>query len=137
MMAAVKAHEAKARIIAVTELTSLSEEEVHLMSGQPAKASVINLARNAVLAGVRHLVCSGQELEVLAKRPELSCLDKFIPAISPVWSLGAGADQKRTATPEFALKNGATALIIGRAIVLAENPLEAVERTAAEIEAIV
>ena len=144
MMAAVKAGlgpvvsdeiiEVKTSIIAVTELTSLSEEQVHLGSGQPAKASVIQLARNAVLAGVVYLVCSGQELEVLAKRPELRGLKKFVPAITPVWSAGPGYDQKRVVTPELALKKGADALVIGRAIINADDPLEAVEKTAAEIE---
>lgn len=124
-------------IIAVTELTSLIEEEVHLGSGQPTKASVLQLARNAVLTGLKHLVCSGLELEVLANRFELQCLEKFVPAISPVWSLtGAGKDQKRTAIPEFVLKNGGTAMVIARAIVNADDPLEAVKKTAAEIEAI-
>lgn len=123
-------------IIAVTELTSLSEEEVHLLSGQPARASVINLARMAVLSDVNNLVCSGKELAVLGSMPELAKLKKFVPAIKPAWSLSAGVDQKRVVTPEVAFKNGASALVIGRAIVDAEDPAEAVQRTADEIEAI-
>ena len=126
---------ANAHIIAVTELTSFLEEQVHLGSGHPAKASVINLARNSVLAGVKHLVCSSQELVVLSKRRELAVLDKFIPGITPAYKLGKDEfDQKRTGTPEFALSNGADKLVIGSAIVNADNPLEAVEKTALEIQ---
>ena len=136
MMAAVKAGGDRLSIIAVTELTSLSEEQVHLGSGNPAKASVINLARLAVLSGVKHLVCSGQELEVLAKRPELVSLVKFVPALSPAWSFGAGADQNRVTALATALKNGASAAVIGRVIINAKDPLEAIKMTAGEIEAI-
>jgi len=124
-----------AHVIAVTELTSLSEEQIHLGSGHSAKASVINLARNSVLSGSKHLVCSSQELPVLNKRRELAVLKKFIPATTPVWKLdGDEFDQKRTGTPEFALSNGADKLVIGSAIVNADDPFEALEKTAQEIE---
>lgn len=136
MMAAVEACQEKAMIVAITELTSSSEEQVHLGSGHPAKASVINLARNAVLAGVPYLVCSTQELEVIKKRPELVSLRMFVPGITPVWKEAPPPDQKRVGTPEAALLAGAEKLVIGSAIVKADDPLEAVEKTAAEIEAI-
>jgi len=135
MMAdAVKAAGDKAKIIAVTELTSLTEEQVHLGSGHPSKASVINLARISVLAGVRHLVCSSLELKPLGEYWELEVLKKFIPAIKPAWKLGADDDQKRIGTPAFALSNGADKLVIGSAIVKDDDPLGAVEKTAEEIE---
>lgn len=123
-----------AHVIAVTELTSLSEELIHLGSGHPAKASVINLARNSVLAGLKHLVCSSKELPVLNKRIELAVLKKFIPAITPAYKLGKDEfDQKRTGTPEFALSNGADKLVISSAIINADDPLGAVEKIAQEI----
>ena len=85
---------------------------------------------------MKHLVCSGQELEVLAKRPELVSLVKFVPALSPAWSFGAGADQNRVTALATALKNGASAAVIGRVIINAKDPLEAIKMTAGEIEAI-
>jgi len=136
MMMAIEAMDNKGRIIGVTELTSLSEEQVHLGSGHPSKASVIQLARNVVISGGRHLVCSSQELKALSGRQELKCLDKFIPAITPAWKSGDEPDQKRTGTPAFALTNGGDKIIIGSAIVNADDPLEALEKTVAEIEAI-
>lgn len=134
MIDSVEAAGDKVNIIAVTELTSLTEEQIHLGSGHPSKASVINLARNAVLAGVKHLVCSSQELEVLSKRRELQVLKKFIPAVKPAWKLNAGEDQKRIGTPAFAFSKDADKLVIGGAIVGDDDPLGAVEKTAEEIE---
>jgi len=133
MTEAVKAGGEFFKIIAVTELTSLSEEEVHLSSGQPAKASVINLARWAVLAGVQYLVCSGQELSVIRKRPELKILKRFAPGVNPSFA-AAGADQVRTMIIVDALKEGADAVVVGGAIVNASDPVDVVKRITAEIE---
>ncbi|NQU77802.1 orotidine 5'-phosphate decarboxylase [Candidatus Falkowbacteria bacterium] len=136
MMDAVEAGGTGTFVIAVTELTSLSEEEVHLGSGHPAKASVINLAGNAVHAGVEYLVCSGQELQVLGKQRHLQNLSMFVPAVKPKWSLAAGADQSRVVTPEQVFKGGGSAAVMGSAIMGADDPFEAVDMTAKEIEAI-
>lgn len=138
MMAdAVGAMGTKGYIIAVTELTSLSEEQIHLGSGHPSKASVINLARIAVLAGVRHMVCSSKELEVLKDQRKLKVLQKFVPGITPDWKKGKDQpDQKRIGSPAFALSKGADKLVIGGAFVNDDDPLGAVERTAEEVEAV-
>jgi orotidine-5'-phosphate decarboxylase len=136
MQAAVAAGAGKIQIIAVTELTSLSPKRVKDLSGLEPQASVLNLADMAVDAGVQCLVCSGLELPVVRATPKLTILDPFIPAISPAWTLGDQVDQKRTSTPEHVLLNGGKAMVIGRAIVKAENPLEALLKTVAEIEAI-
>lgn len=134
MMDAVKAGAGKVNIIAVTELTSLSEEEIHLGSGQPGKASVLNLARWAVLAGLQYLVCSGQELPVIRKRPELKGLKPFVPGVNPSFA-SAGVDQVRTMTIVDALKQGADAVVVGGAIVNAKDPVDVIKRIAEEIEA--
>jgi len=134
MMEAVKAGGEQLNIIAVTELTSLSEEEIHLGSGQPAKASVINLARWVVLAKVQYFVCSGQELPVIRKRPELKGLKPFVPGVNPSFA-SAGSDQARTMTIVEALKQGADAVVVGGAIVSAPDPIDVIKRIAEEIEA--
>ncbi len=121
--------------IAVTKLTSLTEEQIHLSTGHPAKAAVIQLAQWAVLAKVEYLVCSGNELQVLTQCPWLRDLKYFIPAIRPEWNQKVTPDQKRVMTPAIALKLGATAVIIGSPIVNEERPMDALEKTVAEIEA--
>lgn len=129
-------------IIAVTELTSNTEEEIHLGSGQPAKASVLNLVKDAHLAGVRGIVCSGHELKYLKElqKPDahkwIGDLSFFIPGITPTWKQKDAPDQKRIMSPEEALKAGADALVIGSAIVNANDPVEALAKTFEEIEAI-
>jgi orotidine-5'-phosphate decarboxylase len=132
MVAAVEAAGSGVNVIAVTELTSLSEEQVHLGSGHPAKASVINLARSAVLAGVKYLVCSGQELLVIRGRREL-ILKPFVPGVKPAFA-SAGKDQSRTMTIVDALRMGADAVVVGGAIVDAADPVEVIKRIAQEIE---
>ncbi|MFZ2974999.1 MAG: orotidine 5'-phosphate decarboxylase / HUMPS family protein [Candidatus Moraniibacteriota bacterium] len=138
MMDAVSATRGIADIIAVTELTSGTEEQIDLGSGHSSKASVINLARNAVISRVLYLVCSSQELEVIGKRRELASLELFIPGITPAWKNNAPSDQNRIGTPAFVLDpkrcNNKKKLVIGSAIIEADDPWEAVEKTAAEIE---
>lgn len=139
MKRAVEVGERRTLVIAVTELTSLTEEEVHLLSGQPAKTSVVNLARLAVLAGVKYLVCSGREVATIKAHPELSGLQLFVPGITPAWSQVDASDQKRTMTPVDVFKAGGEqveALVIGRAIVKADDPRAAIDKTVEEIEAV-
>lgn len=139
MAEAVAAGGNKINIIAVTELTSLTEEQVHLGSGHPAKASVINKARLAVLAGVQYLVCSGQELKVILQRRELTgktglpALELFVPGVNPSF-VSPGPDQQRTMTIVDALKQGANAVVVGSAVVDALDPVDAIKRIAGEIE---
>jgi len=134
MMDAVAAAGSQINIIAVTELTSLTEEMVHLGSGQPSKASVLYLARLAKLAGVEYLVCSGQELPAIKKRRELAILKSFVPGVNPSFA-SAGSDQSRTMTIVDALRQGADAVVVGGAIVNAPGPVEVIKRIADEIEA--
>lgn len=120
-------------IFAVTVLTSLDEEQTHLLHGQPSKAAVLYQARLAKLAGVHGVVCSPKEVGILAKRPELKGMEFVVPGIRPA---GAEvADQKRVDTPAAAIKAGATRLVIGRPITGAPDPLTAFEAIAAEVAA--
>jgi len=123
----------ESKVLAVTVLTSLDEDSAHLIFGNPIKATVLQFARNASLAGVYGVVCSPKELEILGKQPELQPLAKVTPGIRPAWHQ-VGDDQKRVMTPAEAAELGATLLVIGRPILKADDPLEAAERTAQEIQ---
>lgn len=122
-----------AKLLAVTVLTSLAEDEAFLTFGAPSKAKVMQFARNALLAGCDGIVCSPQELGILAKRPELGKLVKVVPGIRPAGS--DKGDQARVMTPGEAVKAGADYLVIGRPITGAENPVTAADAIAAEIDA--
>ena len=121
------------KVLAVTVLTSLSEEETHLLHGQPAKAAVLYQARLAKLAGVHGIVCSPQEVGILAKRPELQGMKFVVPGIRPAGS--AIGDQKRVDTPAAAIAAGVTHLVVGRPITEATDPVAAFDAIAEEIAA--
>lgn len=130
MMAAL---ESGVTIYAITVLTSLDEEQTHLLHGQPTKAAVLYLARLAKLAGVHGVVCSPKEVGMLAKRPELKGLEFVTPGIR---SAGKEAgDQKRIDTPGAAILAGSTRLVIGRQIIEAADPVQALDELETELAA--
>lgn len=136
MMAAV-ANKGESLVLAVTVLTSLEENNAHLLFGGPSKAKVLQLARDAKLAGCDGIICSPQELELLGKQKELAGLIKVTPGMRPEWAVVG--DQKRVMTPGEAIKAGADYLVIGRPITKPPpeigGPIEAAKRIAEEIEA--
>ena len=101
-------------ITAVTVLTSLDGDELEAMGiAQGPLSYAISLARNAVSAGARSIVCS--PLEVAAIREAVGTdIELITPGVRPADSeLG---DQSRVMTPPQALKAGANYLVIGRPI---------------------
>lgn len=120
-------------ILAITVLTSFDEEGCQEVYGHPTKAMVLRFARWAALAGCHGIVCSGQELALLAKHPELKRLKRVVPGISPAWFQAELQDQKRTMTPKEALDAGADRLVIGRALFEQGDPAENAQRILEEI----
>jgi orotidine-5'-phosphate decarboxylase len=124
MMAAVSAVEGTdAKILAVTILTSLSSQETNLNYGCCPRAKTLQFAKDAALTGVYGIICSPEEIKYLDSKQELASLIKITPGIRP-----AGADtndQKRIADPKTAILNGSDLLVIGRPILKASKPVEA------------
>lgn len=119
------------RIAGVTILTSLSAADLDLLGiAGPPEAAVRRLARIAVDAGARALVCSPQE--VAAVRAEVGAdVTLITPGVRPA---GADAqDQSRIATPARALADGADLLVIGRPITGADDVGKAAAELAAEL----
>lgn len=112
-----------ANIAAVTVLTSLDETEVNRIFNQSSEKQVRELAHIAVEGGAQAMVCSPKELAMLAKEEKLKGLLKIVPGIRG--PNDAMDDQKRTATPDEALANGAGLLVIGRPLTKALDPLKA------------
>lgn len=137
MMAAVS-NKGQSLVLAVTVLTSFEENNAHLVFGAPSNAKVLQLARDAKLAGCDGIICSPQELELLRRQKELAGLLMVTPGVRPEWA--AAGDQKRIMTPAEAIRAGATALVIGRPITKppAEigTPADAAKRIAEEIAAV-
>lgn len=101
-------------LLVVTVLTSTSDEESKRIFGASAHEKVIQFAQDAKAAGADGIICSPQELELLAQLPDLREMLKVTPGVRPDWS--EANDQKRTLTPAQAIKMGATHLVIGRPI---------------------
>jgi len=76
-------------------------------------------------------VASGQELQTLRKA--FPVMKLVVPGLRPAWAKVAGDDQKRTATPGDAVRDGADYLVIGRPIRDAPDPAEAADRLTAEL----
>lgn len=102
------------RVLAVTVLTSLEENEAHHIYGNPIKTKALELARDALTANVDGIICSAQELKFLRSKEELDGLLMVTPGIRPKWA--AAGDQKRITTPTDAIMDGADYLVIGRPI---------------------
>ena len=118
-------------VTAVTILTSLSQDQLAAMGWNGSAQDIVKrLAAQSVAAGARAIVCSPQE--VAAVRAEVGPDTVLItPGVRPAGS-DAG-DQKRIATPEQALTDGANLLVIGRPITAAANIAEAAATIASNI----
>ena len=118
-------------VTAVTILTSLTQEQLTTMGWNGSAQDIVKrLAAQSVAAGARAIVCSPQE--VAAVRAEVGSVPVLItPGVRPA---GADAgDQKRIATPEQALGDGANILVIGRPITGATDIAAAAAAIAAAI----
>lgn len=117
------------KIAGVTILTSLSAADLDLLGiAGPPQDAVRRLARIAVDAGARALVCSPQEVAVVRGEvgPDVVLIT---PGVRPAG--GEVQDQARVETPEQALANGSDLLVVGRPITGADD----VGRAAADLAA--
>ncbi len=109
-------------MLAVTVLTSLDESDLESIGlAGPIGSRTLILANLARRAGTEGVVISPHEVAGIGDAG--ADLLKVTPGIRTV---GVGSqDQKRVATPEFALAAGADLLVMGRAITGADDPREA------------
>jgi orotidine-5'-phosphate decarboxylase len=112
------------KILAVTILTSYSPETLPpSLKEQPIARHVDELADLALGCGLSGLVCSPHEVQSL--RSKSSSVYLVTPGVRlPTDAVG---DQKRVETPAEALRKGASALVIGRPIIEAHDPVVATE----------
>jgi orotidine-5'-phosphate decarboxylase len=117
--------ERRPKLIAVTILTSMAQQDLHEIGINASAAQMVPL-----LAGLAHdsgldgVVCSAQEAAVLRRQyGKEFCL--VTPGIRPANS--AANDQSRIMTPREALDAGSSYLVIGRPITQAPDPLQALQ----------
>lgn len=114
-------------LIAVTQLTSTSEERMHndLLINGNINDVVVHYAKNAKNAGLDGVVCSPLEAGIVKE----ACGKEFITVTPGIrFADGAVGDQVRITTPERAKEIGTDYIVVGRPITAAENPVAAYER---------
>ncbi len=127
MKAAAEAVDGRSKLIAVTILTSLSDDDIWAAGFETAKNTEGHaraLAELAKRAGLDGVVCSPHDLVGIRHDLGRDFLT-VVPGIRPAET--AVQDQKRVATPEAALAAGADILVIGRAITGAADPARAAQ----------
>lgn len=114
------------KILGVTVLTSMGGS-----TPKAVTAEVLRLAKRVKAAGCDGVVASAREARQIRKQLG-NKLDIVCPGIRPLDT--ALNDQKRTATPAQALKDGASYLVVGRPITEAPEPKKAVQKILQEME---
>lgn len=132
--AAVEGAAQRARVVAVTALTSLSEAQMHALGVDGSLADwAQRLGRLAVEAGADGLVCSAREAASfrawLGSEPAL-----VTPGIR--FAESRADDQTRVMAPAAALEAGSDWLVVGRPIYHADDPAAAVDAIAAELRGV-
>ena len=117
-------------ILAVTALTSMTPEHLRWLgvSDPSPEALAMRLGQAALACGAHGLVCSAREVASL--RAALGPGLYVTPGIRPEagsWQGQQRDDQARVMTPALALRAGSDRLVIGRPILSAPDPVQAIE----------
>jgi len=130
------------QLLAVTVLTSMDEAQLKATGVRRSPAEQVELlARLGWEAGIRGFVCSPQEVTAVRALTGAEGV-LVVPGIrpagaeAPVASPSHSDDQKRMATPAFALSAGASYLVVGRPITQAPDPAKAAEAILDEMAAV-
>ena len=120
-----------ALLIAVTQLTSTTEERMQreLLINAPIADTVAHYARNAKEAGLRGVVCSPLEASLVKE----ACGRDFITVTPGIrFADGDVGDQKRIMTPALARETGTEFIVVGRPITQAADVVAAYRRVCAD-----
>ncbi|MFM2366428.1 MAG: hypothetical protein RIR95_1036 [Pseudomonadota bacterium] len=121
------------KILAVTVLTSLDRSDLDANLIKPGDIHDITLERaaRALEAGADGVIASPQEAAMIRALPQAKGRLIVTPGVRP---MGAGlGDQKRTATPMQAIRDGADHIVIGRPIWQAADPAAVARAVIAEL----
>ncbi|MCI4166870.1 orotidine-5'-phosphate decarboxylase [Bacillus spizizenii] len=122
-------------LIAVTQLTSTSEQMMknELLIEKPLIDTVVHYSKLAEESGLDGVVCSVHEAKAIYQAVSPSFLT-VTPGIR--MSEDAANDQIRVATPAIAKEKGSSAIVVGRSITKAKDPVKAYEAVRFEWEGI-
>ena len=116
-------YSANTKIIAVTQLTSTTEKQLHEEQNiqTTMQEAVLNYARLTKKAGLDGVVCSPLEAKMITDELGTDFM-KVTPGIRPKGV--AQNDQQRITTPEDAKSLGSTHIVVGRPITQSDHPVE-------------
>jgi orotidine-5'-phosphate decarboxylase len=123
LRAAVEAADHRLKLLAVTVLTSMDQEDLNEIAiAGTIQTHVLHLAELARRAGCDAVVSSPLEIRALRKflGPDFGIV---IPGVRPAGV--ATHDQQRTATPAQTIADGASHIVVGRPITQADDSAQA------------
>ena len=119
-----------AKVIGVSILTSLKQEDSLALFNNKLEDQISNLFKIAVNANIDGIVCSPHELELAN-----IILDPHLIKITPgIRDIKVEDDQARTMSAKEAVEQGATFLVIGRPIIQAPDISRALKNFSDSIE---
>ena len=128
--AASQVSEGRVRVLGVTVLTSLNDDDLLTVGVHDGAAQqALRLTALGVGAGLHGFVCSPAEVALLRSAVGAEKI-LVTPGIRPAGS--EHGDQKRTTTPREALQAGADYIVVGRPITRAADPAIAARQILAE-----
>lgn len=124
----------KPLLLGVTILTSMTIEDMQEIGlTGTVQEKVLTLAKLARDSGLDGVVASAKEARMIKEKVGKDFV-VVTPGIRPTWSVTGKEDQKRVLTPQQAIQEGADYIVVGRPIINADDPLQAVEKIIAELE---
>lgn len=122
-----------ATVLGVTVLTSISDEilQNEIKVSETASNYALYLAGLAHQAGLTGVVASAHEARKIKEKYGAD-FKVLCPGIRPAST--SVDDQKRVATPKFAISEGADWIVLGRAITKSENPKESIKKVFEELK---
>lgn len=118
---------APAKLLAITQLTSIDEQILHDQQHVDLSLieSVQSYARLAEQVGLAGVICSAHEIKAIRQvtGPEFLCIT---PGIRPAHAVKD--DQKRVVTPAQARQDGSNGIVVGRPITQSVDPVKAYEQ---------
>ena len=118
-------------VLAVTALTSFTNEEFRKIYGEDIDTKAIQFAKDAYLSGLDGVVCSVWESKKIKENTNKNFLT-LTPGIRPFGE--EAQDQKRVADLKAAKENLVDFIVVGRPIYKSQNPKEVVAKILKEIK---
>lgn len=133
LQAGSSAKQTRTKLIAVTQLTSTTENQMQAeqLIAKSLNDSVLHYANLTKEAGLHGVVCSPHEAPLIKEH----CGEDFLRVTPGIrLSNDEKGDQQRITTPEKAKALGSSVIVVGRSITKSKNPVLAYEQVVKEWE---